>query len=68
MLSLAFDVAFTLLGLSLALTLVRVVRGPDVTDRILALDCDFAGTDPQGEPFHAIAAKVADWLAARKGK
>ena len=38
MLSLAFDVAFTLLGLSLALTLVRVVRGPDVTDRILALD------------------------------
>ena len=27
-----------------------------------------AGTDPQGEPFHAIAAKVADWLAARKGK
>jgi multicomponent K+:H+ antiporter subunit F len=38
MLSLALDVAFTLLGLSLALTLVRVVRGPDVTDRILALD------------------------------
>ena len=38
MLSLAFDVAFTLLGLSLALTLVRVMRGPDVTDRILALD------------------------------
>jgi multicomponent K+:H+ antiporter subunit F len=38
MLSLAFDVAFTLLGLSLALTLVRVVLGPDVTDRIFALD------------------------------
>jgi multicomponent K+:H+ antiporter subunit F len=38
MLSLAIDIAFTLLGLSLALTLVRVVRGPDVTDRILALD------------------------------
>jgi multicomponent K+:H+ antiporter subunit F len=38
MLSLAIDVAFTLLGLSLALTLVRVARGPDVTDRILALD------------------------------
>ena len=38
MLSLAIDVAFALLGLSLALTLVRVVRGPDVTDRILALD------------------------------
>ncbi len=26
-----------------------------------------AGTDPQGEVFHAIAAKVADWLDARKG-
>jgi len=38
MLSLAIDVAFALLGLSLALTLVRVMRGPDVTDRILALD------------------------------
>ncbi len=25
-----------------------------------------AGTDPAGEPFHAIAAKVADWLQARK--
>ena len=38
MLSLAIEIAFALLGLSLALTLVRVVRGPDVTDRILALD------------------------------
>jgi len=38
MLSLAIDVAFALLGLSLALTLVRVLRGPDVVDRILALD------------------------------
>ncbi len=38
MLSLAIDVAFALLGLSLALTLVRVALGPDVTDRILALD------------------------------
>jgi len=27
-----------------------------------------AGTDPAGEPFHAIAARVADWLNARKGK
>ncbi len=27
-----------------------------------------AGTDPAGEPFHAIAAKVADWLKTRKGK
>lgn len=25
-----------------------------------------AGTDPSGEPFHAIAARVADWLQARK--
>ncbi len=25
-----------------------------------------AGTDPAGEPFHAIAAKVAEWLQARK--
>jgi ATP-binding protein involved in chromosome partitioning len=25
-----------------------------------------AGTDPAGEPFHAVAAKVADWLDARK--
>jgi multicomponent K+:H+ antiporter subunit F len=38
MLSIAIDVAFVLLGLSLALTLVRLVLGPDVTDRILALD------------------------------
>jgi multicomponent K+:H+ antiporter subunit F len=38
MLSLAIDVAFALLGLSLALTLARVVRGPDIVDRILALD------------------------------
>ena len=27
-----------------------------------------AGTDPAGEPFHAIAARVAAWLDARKGK
>jgi multicomponent K+:H+ antiporter subunit F len=38
MLSVAIDIALALLGLSLALTLVRVLRGPDVTDRILALD------------------------------
>ncbi|WP_428631094.1 Mrp/NBP35 family ATP-binding protein [Sphingopyxis sp.] len=25
-----------------------------------------AGTDPTGEPFHAIAAKVAEWLEARR--
>lgn len=38
MLSAAITVALVLLGLSLALTLVRVLRGPDLTDRILALD------------------------------
>jgi multicomponent K+:H+ antiporter subunit F len=38
MLSQAIDVAFALLGLSLALSLVRLLRGPDLTDRILALD------------------------------
>ena len=27
-----------------------------------------AGTDPAGEPFHAVAAKVADWLEARKAR
>lgn len=27
-----------------------------------------AGTDPTGEPFHAIAAKVAHWLTTRKGR
>jgi multicomponent K+:H+ antiporter subunit F len=38
MLSGAITVALVLLGLSLALTLVRVVLGPDLTDRIVALD------------------------------
>jgi multicomponent K+:H+ antiporter subunit F len=38
MMIVAIDIALALLGLSLALALVRVVRGPDVTDRILALD------------------------------
>ena len=38
MLSQAIDIAFALLGLSLALSLVRLLRGPDVVDRILALD------------------------------
>ena len=38
MLSTAIDLAFALLGISVVLTLVRVLRGPDLTDRILALD------------------------------
>ncbi|ALC10434.1 Mrp/NBP35 family ATP-binding protein [Sphingopyxis sp. 113P3] len=27
-----------------------------------------AGTDPAGEPFHAVAARVAEWLESRKGR
>jgi multicomponent K+:H+ antiporter subunit F len=38
MLSAAITISLAMLGLSLALTLVRLLRGPDLTDRILALD------------------------------
>jgi multicomponent K+:H+ antiporter subunit F len=38
MLSVAITISLAMLGLSLALTLVRLLRGPDLTDRILALD------------------------------
>ena len=38
MVSQAIDIAFALLGLSLAFSLVRLLRGPDLVDRILALD------------------------------
>jgi len=38
MIDTAIDVAFLLLGLSFALAFVRLLRGPDLTDRILALD------------------------------
>lgn len=38
MLSIALDVAFAMLGLAVLLTLVRLVRGPDVLDRVIALD------------------------------
>ncbi len=38
MLSQAIDIAFALLGLSLACSLFRLLRGPDLVDRILALD------------------------------
>jgi multicomponent K+:H+ antiporter subunit F len=37
-LSHAIDLATALLGLSLALAMLRLLRGPDVVDRILALD------------------------------
>lgn len=38
MLSQAIDIAFALLGLSLVCSLLRLLRGPDLVDRILALD------------------------------
>jgi multicomponent K+:H+ antiporter subunit F len=38
MLSQAIAIALGLLAVSLVLALVRLFRGPDVTDRILALD------------------------------
>lgn len=38
MLALAIPVAFALMSLALLLNLWRVVRGPDLPDRILALD------------------------------
>lgn len=38
MLDLAIPVAFALMALALLLNLWRVVRGPDLPDRVLALD------------------------------
>jgi multicomponent K+:H+ antiporter subunit F len=38
MLSAAIHVAYVLLGLSIALAAYRLLRGPDVVDRVLALD------------------------------
>jgi multicomponent K+:H+ antiporter subunit F len=38
MLSAAIQVAYVLLGLSIALAAYRLLRGPDVVDRVLALD------------------------------
>jgi multicomponent K+:H+ antiporter subunit F len=38
MLSAAIQVAYALLGLSIALAAYRLLRGPDVVDRVLALD------------------------------
>lgn len=34
----AIEIAFVLIGAAQALCLYRLVRGPDITDRILALD------------------------------
>ncbi|MBU1691941.1 MAG: K+/H+ antiporter subunit F [Gammaproteobacteria bacterium] len=38
MLTIAVEIGFVLIGLAMALNLWRLVRGPDATDRILALD------------------------------
>lgn len=38
MLTFAVEIGFMLIGLAMALNLWRLVRGPDATDRILALD------------------------------
>ena len=38
MIAWALGIGFTALGLALALNLWRLIRGPDVADRILALD------------------------------
>lgn len=38
MLEIAIPIAFTLVSLALALSLLRLIIGPDVPDRILALD------------------------------
>lgn len=38
MLNFAIETGFVLIGLAMTLNLWRLVRGPDATDRILALD------------------------------
>jgi len=38
MIELTTDIAFAALGLGLLLVLVRIIRGPTLADRILALD------------------------------
>jgi multicomponent K+:H+ antiporter subunit F len=38
MLNSALEIAFVLIGAAQALSLYRLLRGPDTTDRILALD------------------------------
>jgi multicomponent K+:H+ antiporter subunit F len=44
MLSLAIEAAFAMMSLALLLNLWRVVRGPDLPDRILALDTMYINT------------------------
>lgn len=38
MLMLAIEIGFVLIGLAMTLNLWRLIRGPDATDRVLALD------------------------------
>ena len=38
MLSFAIETGFILIGLAMLLNLWRLIKGPDITDRILALD------------------------------
>lgn len=38
MMQTAATIALVMVGLAIVLTLVRLVRGPDATDRVLALD------------------------------
>lgn len=38
MLTAALPIAFALVGLALLLSLMRLIKGPDIPDRILALD------------------------------
>ncbi|MFH2133723.1 MAG: K+/H+ antiporter subunit F [Pseudomonadota bacterium] len=38
MLNFAIEIGFVLIGLAMLLNLWRLLRGPDITDRILALD------------------------------
>lgn len=44
MLTLAIEAAFAIMSLALLLNLWRVVRGPDLPDRILALDTMYINT------------------------
>lgn len=38
MIAIAADVALVLIGLAMALSLWRLLRGPDVVDRVIAID------------------------------
>lgn len=44
MIDIALTIAFTLVGLAVALSLWRLLRGPDAPDRILALDTLYVNT------------------------